>query len=469
MSGHPAFVPMRRGETCVGERRSAIDARAVLAPAAVLATAASVAGIFAVSPIALEAHGINYIDAGGEFFAKFHPATPVAALAFLLRCLAARRPIHTAWRLLSGDPGVLLLLASVAVAAVFAAFVDATPVTPLADTFVLPVLLFVLLRDLDRVALGWLALLVGVLLCCNAVLAILEFTRGFHTIQAPPPPGVTDDPTKANAIFSWKADLAMDWRAEALLGHPLVNGLVVGSLLICLVAPAAAWIPVAIRIPVAVLQVVALFCFGARTALVLAGTLSVALLVRQAAEAIGRGARLDRRALAPIVLGVGAALAVALVLFLGGFADKTLNRFINDNGSATTRLTMFALLTPMSLADLVLHPDKDLVATLQRVNGLEFGIESSWIGLTLTYGIVIAAIVFGGVLAFWRSLLRATGRGGFAVFILYIALVSVTASLSGKTTSFAMVVVLLLLFLRNDLLGAKATSRPGKSRVYGAA
>lgn len=468
MSGRSSFasLPTFRGQP---ERRLAWDARTVVAYGAVLATFASVLAIFAISPIALEARGITYIDAGGGFFAKFHPATPIAALAFVLRCLAARRPVQTAWRLLSGDSGVVLLLASVVVAAFFAATVDQTPVTPLADTFVLPVLLFILLRDLDSDATRWLALLVAVVLCCNAGLAILEFLKGFHAIEAPAPPGVTDDPTKANAIFSWKADLALDWRAEALLGHPLVNGLVVGSFLICLVAPASAWIPATIRITVAILQLLSLFCFGARTALVLACLLAAWLIVLQLADAIGRGARLDRRALAPLALGLCVVLAVAITVFLGGLADKTLDRFTNDNGSATTRLTMFALLTPMSLADLTLHPDKDLVATLQRVYGLEFGIESSWIGLTLTYGLIVAATVLAGVLAFWRSILRTIGQGGLSVFILYMTLISVTASLSGKTTSFAMVITLVLVFLRKDLFGVVTTSRSGKSRVHGAA
>ena len=444
------------------EAAERLGLREIFALLALVATFAAVVGIFAVSPIALEARGIAYIDAGGGFFSKFHPATPIAAAAFLMRCLASRRPVHLAWRLMTGDEGILLLLAGTVVAAVFAAVVDKTPVTPLVDTFILPGLIFVLLRDLDRRTASVLAALVALVLVANAGLAVVEFLRGGHFIQVEAPAGVTNDPTKANAVFSWKAEMAMDWRAEALLGHPLVNGLVVGSFLLCLAAPGASWIPLPLRVPLLGLQAVAMLCFGARTALVLSFLGAGWLAAAQAAAAIERGIRFPPRQVALVVLAAGSVFVVFLLLVYSGLLDRTLDRFVNDDGSATTRLTMFSLLGPISYHDLFLHPDKDLVATLQRVYGLEFGIESSWLGMALTYGIIVTAIVTVGILAFLRSVLRACGRGAFVVCLFYLALVSVSASLSGKTTTFAMVVALIVLFLRRD---AVAPVRHGAFRV----
>ena len=444
------------------EATERLGLRETFALLALVATFAAVVGIFAISPIALEARGIAYIDAGGGFFSKFHPATPIAAAAFLMRCLASRRPVRLAWRLTTGDEGVLLLLAGTVVAAVFAAVVDKTPVTPLVDTFILPGLIFVLLRDLDRRTASLLAALVALVLVANAGLAVVEFLRGGHFIQVEAPAGVTNDPTKANAVFSWKAEMATDWRAEALLGHPLVNGLVVGSFLLCLAAPGASWIPLPLRVSLLGLQAVAMLCFGARTALVLSFLGAGWLVAVQAASAIERGIRFPPRQVALVVLAAGIALVAFLLLVYSGLLDRTLDRFGNDAGSATTRLTMFSLFGPISYHDLFLHPDKDLVATLQRVYGLEFGIESSWLGMALTYGIIVTAIVTVGILAFLRSVLRACGRGAFVVSLFYLALVSVSASLSGKTTTFAMVVALIVLFLRRD---AVAPVRHGASRV----
>ena len=440
-------------------------ARDVFARLALIATYAAILGIFAISPVALEALGIPYVETGG-FLSKFHPATTIALAAFVLRCLAARRPIHLAGRLITNDAGVLLLLAGVVVGVVAAQFVDKTPVTPLIDTFILPVLVFVLLRDLDHVAAKWLAALVTLVLIANAGLAIVELFRGFHLIQVEASSDLTNDPTKPNAVFSWKAELVEDWRAEALLGHPLVNGLIVGSLLICLAAPGASWIPILLRVGVFALQAASLFAFGARTALVTSAVFVGWLVAMQGVEAIGRGARLTARSLAPGMLAFGAAVIVLVLLVYSGLIDRTLDRFSNDNGSATARMTMFQLFDPIPFTDLVLHPDKDLVATLQRVYGLEFGIESSWIGLMLTYGIIVAVILAASFIAFWRSVLRATGPGAIAVFLFYLVQVSVTANLSGKTTTLAMVVALVVLFLRNDAPPAGASV---ESSVHGLA
>ena len=446
-----------------------LDLRDAFSLLAILATFVAVVGIFAVSPIALEARGIAYIDAGGGFFSKFHPATPIAVAAFLMRCLTSRRPVHLAWRLATDDAGVLLLLAGTVVAAFFAAVVDKTPVTPLVDTFILPGLIFILLRDLDRRAKTWLAAAVALVLVANAGLAIVEFLRGGHFIKIEAPAGVTNDPTKANAVFSWKAEMAMDWRAEALLGHPLVNGLVVGSFLLCLAAPSASWIPLLPRLALVGLQAMAMLCFGARTALVLSFLLTGWLVGTQLAATVEGGTRLTSRQVSLLVLAGGVAVAAVLLLGYSGLADRTIERFGNDSGSATTRLTMFSLFEPISYHDLFLRPDKDLVATLQRVYGLEFGIESSWLGMALTYGIVVTAIVTAGILAFLRSVMRACGRGAFAVCMFYLALVSVSASLSGKTTTFGMVVALIVLFLRKDAAKPLRHGPSSVSSVHGTA
>ena len=197
--------------------------------------------------------------------------------------------------------------------------------------------------------------------------------------------------------------------------------------------------------------------------------LAVGLIASQMAEAVARGVRISARGAAPVLLATALGLAAVLILAYSGFVDKTVDRFSNDLGSASTRVTMFALLAPISLSDLLLSPDHDVVATLQRVYGLEFGIESSWIGLALTYGIIIAAMLSAGLLAFWRSVLRAGGRGGIVVCIFHLVLVSVTASLSGKTTTLAMVITLVVLFLSHDSRPPRASGASIESSVHGLA
>ena len=61
----------------------------------------------------------------------------------------------------------------------------------------------------------------------------------------------------------------------------------------------------------------------------------------------------------------------------------------------------------------------------------------------------MASLLLAGLLAFCREIVRRCGAGAGVVLGFYFVLVSVTASMSGKTTTFAMVVALVLLFLRS--------------------
>ena len=423
--------------------------------AALGATFASAIGLFLISSLALESVGIGYTSSGGGLTSKFHPSTFLAVLALALRCVASGRPERTLWRLATVDTGCVLLAASVVVMAIVGLTITKTPITPLVDTFVLPIVLLILLRDLDRGALRWLALAIGAILCVNASLAVIEVVRGMHFIAIPVAEGSTADPTRADAVFDWRVDAATDWRAQALFGHPLVNGLITGVFILCIVAPAAAWIPLAVRVSLLMLQIVAMFSFGARTALVLSLVIGgISALNQSIAARAGRA--ISTRAIAISMLAVIVVIGGGLTLGQTEFVGRTITRFSQDAGSASTRLTMFQLFDEVSWNGLLFGPDKDVIATAQRVYGLEFGIESSWVGLVLTYGIIVTTMVIAALAAFSRSLMQVGGRGTGLALALFFILVSVAASMSGKITSFAMTVVLIVVFLRKDVLGSRA-------------
>ena len=426
-----------------------------LSLAAVGATFASAIGLFLVSSLALESIGIGYTSSGGGLVSKFHPSTFLAFFALALRCIASGRPERTLWRLMTADTGCVLLVAAVVVMSLMGTLVTKTPVTPLIDTFVLPIVMLILLRDLDMVALRWLALAIGAILCINAGLAVIEVLRGMHFIAIPVAEGSTADPTRGDAVFDWRVDAATDWRAQALFGHPLVNGLITGVFILCIVSPAAAWVPLVIRVPLLALQVVAMFSFGARTALVLSLVFGGMSALNQSIVARA-GRPISPRAIALGTLVVILVIGGGFVLGQTDFVGRTITRFSQDSGSASTRLTMFQLFDEVSWNGLLFGPDKDVVATAQRVYGLEFGIESSWVGLVLTYGVIVTAMVLAALAAFSRSLMRVGGRGTGLALILFFILVSVAASMSGKITSFAMTVVLIVVFLRRDALGRLA-------------
>ena len=455
MTVHATFSPhgRSRGSAAVVDRRL----RSLFADLALFATAACIIALFSLSTLLLDKLGIPYTTSGGGLLSKAHPATLAAMGAIGFRCLATEAPARTGWRLLTRDRRLIVTLASIIAAAAFTTLVSKQPVSPLVDTFILPMMVFVLLRDLDGTVLRRLALAVLAVLLANAVIAMLEFTHGFHLVTFDVPDGVSADPTRTDAVFDWRAEIAEDWRATALLGHPLVNGLIVGVLIVCLAAPASAWLPGVVAMPLLLIEAASMFTFGARTSLVLCATIVGWFALGRAVSA-ARGARVDYRRAALGLLVVCAAAVALVVLGEAGFLDRTVERFTHDAGSASTRLTMFQLFEPLSWSAIMLGPDPAVVATWQRIDGLEFGIESSWIGLVLSYGVIVTAIVTVGLVAFARSVFDACGRGIGPVILFYLTSISVTASLSGKTTTMAMVVALALLFLRRD--GVRRTSRP---------
>jgi hypothetical protein len=111
---------------------------------------------------------------------------------------------------------------------------------------------------------------------------------------------------------------------------------------------------------------------------------------------------------------------------------------------------MWSLFDPIPWRDLVLAPDQAVVKTWQRLEGLEFGIESFWVGFALTYGLIMSTVLIAGLAAFVVSVVRLSGRGALAVFLFYFAGASTSTSLSSKTTSFAVLTALVLLVLRQD-------------------
>jgi hypothetical protein len=139
-----------------------------------------------------------------------------------------------------------------------------------------------------------------------------------------------------------------------------------------------------------------------------------------------------------------------------GLFDRMAERFRADDGSALARLTMWSLFDPIPWRDLVLAPDQAVVKTWQRLEGLEFGVESFWVGFALTYGLIMSTVLIAGLAAFVVSIVRLSGRGALAVFLFYFAGASTSTSLSSKTTSFAVLTALILLVLQREDRSASA-------------
>jgi hypothetical protein len=88
--------------------------------------------------------------------------------------------------------------------------------------------------------------------------------------------------------------------------------------------------------------------------------------------------------------------------------------------------------------------------TQQRVEGLEFGVESFVVGFILDYGLLITALLLAGLGAFIAAMLQVRGRGAIPGLTVFFVVAVTAESISAKTTMFGLVVSLILLFIRPE-------------------
>jgi hypothetical protein len=140
--------------------------------------------------------------------------------------------------------------------------------------------------------------------------------------------------------------------------------------------------------------------------------------------------------------------AVAAVAFNAGFFDKFIGRFLDDQGSAAARQSMFDLVAQLPEQNFWLGSDPVHVATMQRMHGIPFGIESFWVAMPVYYGMLIAVPFFLCFFYFMYEYSRATRTASFWAILLYLLIISGSTALASKTSSFAHFTIFVLVLLR---------------------
>lgn len=387
---------------------------------------------FAVSPQVLFVLGLNYEAPGGSALHKVHPGTFVLMAAVLAIALARGNPIGFGAAFLARTPETMPYLFGCGLLLWHIVGVQKVPFTPVIDTFLMPVLLLAAVRSCDATTRSRLGRLLHLLMGLNALVALAEFLTGWRLT-----------PYYAGTVL-----ITDDWRSTALLGHPLGNAAVTGVYVLLLVAGGGGLTP-ARRSAMLALQMAAVVSFGGRAALVVLlavlALLAVAGLVR-----VLRGGRIDLRqaAAAAAILPLLAVLGGAL--FEAGFFDRLLTRFVSDGGSAGTRLAMFRLFEVVPLKDLLIGPDPAVIETYKIVEGLEFGIESFWVGFVLNYGLIVSLIFFAGLGAFCAALVRIAGPGAVLPLLFFFVVASTSVSISAKSVVLGQITALVLILLSRE-------------------
>ena len=396
-------------------------------------TGLSIVLMLTVSSMALFAFGLNYEATGGSFLEKVHPGSWLVFVTLGLLMMGHGNPLRFLDGVIARQPGMLVFFLTWVLLLLQITLVQKVPFTPIIDTFLMPMALFILIKSLSRPACTRIAWAMHVIFAANAVLGLVEYLTGYRLT-----------PYVAGTLV-----IEGDWRSTSLFGHPLANAIMTGSYVVAMCCGGARELPVFLRPAMIALQLAAMTAFGGRTSLVIALIFAGLFLARQIAFVLG-GRRMSLLAAALIALLAPLAFGGLAVLADSGFFDKLLLRFANDDGSAQTRLIMVELMGQIPLRDLLLGPDPAYMTSLQLLNGIELGLESFWLSMILQYGLIVSLIFFAGLFAFCFDMVVATRRSSFFVLLFFFIVATTSVSISAKTTVFGMILAILLIFLRPD-------------------
>lgn len=391
----------------------------------------SVTTLFLISNLMMAALGLAYETPGGAQWEKIAPATYFAVAA--LFALLAARPNLAAFadEIVRRHKGLILFFFCWLGLFAYIVKFHGSPLTATFDTFLLPMALFLVLPRTPGKTQRRMALFLHAFMALNALLGFAEFATGF----------------RLTPIVAQGLELTSDYRSSAFLGHPLNNAAMVACYGLILLLGGGRDLSPGWRTAAFLLQLPALAVFGGRFATVAFIGFAGIIALRHGAQILA-GRKFSQTAAAAMLVVVPVMVIGAILLIAEGFLDKFIMRFVEDEGSAASRLIMFDLIGKIPFEDLLIGANPDVVATLQRTEGIAFGIESFWVGFIAYYGILISVPFFIGLIAFLTGLARQMARGSGWAILLFILICSTSASLSGKTLSFGEFVAMLLILMR---------------------
>jgi hypothetical protein len=406
----------------------------------------AVVGIFTISAGLLTHWKIHYMISGGGFYEKLHPATYFAVLALGLLAIRNGDPVGAIARMFSGSR-LLLFYLLCWLCLLIQMLVTGRPFTVIIDTFLLPLLLWLLIWQLSaaqRRPIVW-ALHFTILL--NIVLGYYEYLTGHRLIPL----------TLGDVIVKG------EWRASALLGHPLTASGVVAAYILALVFRPAICPPSILRLPLIAFSLCSLMVFGGRTSLVT----TLVIMSCAAAFQVLRLLRGGRTSVLSVVaaiclLFVGSALVV--VALDHGVFDKMLLRFSSDKGSASTRFAALEMLSHFRWQELLLGPDPVLAEAAQNAFGLKFGIENFWIASIMEFGIASTALLTVGLAALFTEILKRATAAAWLILMLIVIIAASSVSFSSKNIQLAQFVVMITLLLPRERKAAPLRHPQGRPR-----
>ncbi len=439
-----SFSPARSAERTAGRPAALIQLINAMIVGLVLL---AVVGIFTISSSLLTSWKIHYVTSGGAFYEKLHPATYLTLVALFLLTIRNGDPIGDLGRMFS--EARLLLFYLICWAWLLVQLIAAgQPFTVIIDTFLLPLLFCVVLWQLSPPQKKPILWALHLVIVANIVIGYYEYFSGHRLI-----------PLSLGDVV-----VLGEWRASALLGHPLTASGVVAAYVIALVFRPAICPPVILRLVLIVVSLASLMAFGGRTSLV------TVLLILSGAAAISvfrilRGERVSLLAVSAAICLLFAGAAAVFLAFDSGIFDKMLLRFSSDKGSAMTRYAAVNLLSHFDWHELLWGPDPARAATLQNSLGLKYGVEDFWISCIVQYGILSTIVLTIGLTALFTEILKRAAGAARLILLLVIIVAASSVSFSSKNIQLAQFAVLITLLLPRQRAMVPVSRPRGQPRL----
>lgn len=401
--------------------------------------------------------GINYLTADASAIEKIHISTYMILITFIVWVVQSGGDENRIIDVKKIKPAIYYSICSVFILIYAVTFLDGQ-LALVVDSFICPPLYVMMMGALTRRQRNIVLALILGYISINVVILFYEVAAS--SLFLPP---VYNDFTDLKVVHTAAAS-EFEGRASGLYGHPLAAGTITLIFLVGAIETVNQ-----LRWKLATMAImagaIATFpTFGSRWSLLLfilyCGFVAVRFMLN-----IAKSRRISQQSIVILfVIGL-AALPMGAAAYQLGVFDKLIERIEDDNGSAASRVAAWNLFISSDLDEIMLGDVDGKMADKLFVRETTYGIEVFWLGFVMRYGVICSLIFFPALLALMYQLRRDGGTMGTMVGIAFLAVISGSLSILGKTQLFSQVVIVAYAMMPTKRASLESTGRQIKRAV----
>lgn len=392
----------------------------------------------AVSGSLMTVLGIPYGEPIGSPVFKIHMASYLVSLTFVLAHLFRGNPLRSMLHSFARHkPLTIYLLVTIGLLVYSVLRYGTSGAAFIIDTLIMPAVCALLFLMFDEATRKRIFLLILFIVGLNSIIAIGESITQARLI----PYTIGGKPVVESEFF----------RSTALMGHPLKNALITGTVLLLALGLHQGKLGKPILIG---LMMMALVSFGGRTGFVLTIVILCVFIARMVSTKLVRGQYTYLRIMGGIIAGLLAIAALASVIVALDLGDRLFTKIMEWDNSASVRISNWDAIGFMSASDILfgISPTQ-MEAIIYRLS-LRYDlttIENFWLALLMQLGAVGLIPFIAALFMSLRYLWKRTPATGRLAIVYFFLVASSNNALSTKNSA------LIILFIA--VIGAAAYER----------